>query len=142
MTAGFDGGGNPPCPVAIQADGKSSPAGSSSGDFALARFNADGSLDTSFDGDGKVTTAILSGDDVANSVAIQADGKIVAAGSSHNGSDYDFALARFNIDGSLYTSFDGDGIVTTSIMSSSDFALSVAIQADGKILCGGGRQFR
>ncbi len=125
------------CSVAIQADGKIVAAGSSSGDFALARFNADGSLDTSFDGDGKVTTAILSGDDVANSVAIQADGKIVAAGSSHNGSDYDFALARFNIDGSLDTSFDGDGIVTTSIMSSSDFALSVAIQADGKIVAAG-----
>ena len=56
---------------------------------------AAGDLDTSFGSDGKVTTAIGSGTDVARSVAIQADGKIVVAGYSHNGSNYDFALARY-----------------------------------------------
>ena len=64
-------------------------------DFALVRYNTDGSLDTTFGSDGKVTTAIGSGTDVARSVAIQADGKIVVAGYSHNGSNYDFALARY-----------------------------------------------
>ena len=59
----------------------------SNNDFALVRYNTDGSLDTSFDTDGKVTTAIGSGDDVAYSVAIQSDGKIVAAGYSDNGSN-------------------------------------------------------
>ena len=54
----------------------------SNNDFALVRYNTDGSLDTSFDSDGKVTTAIGSSDDVAYSVAIQSDGKIVAAGYS------------------------------------------------------------
>ncbi len=54
----------------------------SNDDFALVRYNTDGSLDTSFDSDGKVTTAIGSGDDYASSVAIQSDGKIVAAGYS------------------------------------------------------------
>ena len=54
----------------------------SNDDFALVRYNTDGSLDTSFDSDGKVITAIGSGDDAAYSVAIQSDGKIVAAGYS------------------------------------------------------------
>ena len=58
------------------------------------RYNTDGSLDTSFDGDGKVTTAIGSGADYARSVAIQSDGKIVAAGYSL-GSNSDFALVRY-----------------------------------------------
>ena len=56
---------------------------------------AAGDLDTSFGSDGKVTTAIGSDSDTARSIAIQADGKIVVAGSNYNGSDYDFALARY-----------------------------------------------
>jgi uncharacterized delta-60 repeat protein len=72
------------------------------------------SLDTSFDSDGKVTTAIGSGTDRAYSVAIQSDGKIVVAGYSY-GSNNDVALVRYNTDGSLDTSFDSDGKVTTPI---------------------------
>jgi uncharacterized delta-60 repeat protein len=102
--------------IAIQSDGKIVVAGESSNgsnpDFALARYNSDGSLDTAFDGDGKVTTAVGSFDDYANSVAIQSDGKIVVAGSSYNGSNTHFALSRYNSDGSLDTTFDGDGKVT------------------------------
>ena len=107
--------------VAIQSDGKIVAAGysdnGSNDDFALVRYNTDGSLDASFDGDGKVTTAIGSGTDQAFSVAIQSDGKIVAAGDSYNGSNDDFALVRYNTDGSLDTSFDSDGKVTTAIGS-------------------------
>ena len=99
--------------------------------------NADGSLDTSFGTDGKVTTAIGAATDNANSVAIQSDGKIVAAGFSHNGIDNDFALARYNTDGSLDTSFDTDGKVTTAIGAATDIANSVAIQSDGKIVAAG-----
>jgi len=106
-------------------------------DFALVRYNTDGTLDTSFDSDGKVTTAIGSGNDVAYSVAIQSDGKIVAAGYSDNGSNDDFALVRYNTDGSLDTSFDSDGKVTTAIGVSDDYANSVAIQSDGKIVAAG-----
>ena len=80
--------------------------------------NADGSLDTSFDTDGKITTAIGSAADYGRSVAIQSDGKIVAAGHSYNGSDDDFSLARYNTDGSLDTSFDTDGKVTTGFDAS------------------------
>ena len=106
--------------VAIQSDGKIVAAGysynGSNNDFALVRYNTDGSLDTSFDSDGKVTTAIGSGNDYAYSVAIQSDGKIVAAGQ-YNGSNDDFALVRYNTDGSLDTNFDSDGKVTTAIGS-------------------------
>ena len=101
------------------------------------RYNTDGSLDTSFNSDGKVTTAIGSANDYACSVAIQSDGKIVAAGYSDNGSNYDFALVRYNTDGSLDTSFDSDGKVTTAIGSGDDAAYSVAIQSDGKIVAAG-----
>ncbi|MEE9294854.1 MAG: delta-60 repeat domain-containing protein, partial [Phycisphaerae bacterium] len=128
--------------VAIQADGKivvvgqTSDAGGS--DFAVARYNADGSLDASFDGDGKLTTDFAGAGDIANSVAIQADGKIVVAGrASISGPDFDFAVARYNADGSLDTSFDGDGKLTTDFAGSTDLALSVAIQADGKIVVAG-----
>jgi uncharacterized delta-60 repeat protein len=128
--------------IAIQVDGKIvaagySDIGSNNADFALARYNTDGSLDTSFDTDGKVTTAIGSGHDEAYAIAIQSDGKIVVAGDSSNGSDNDFALARYNTNGSLDTSFDTDGQVTTAIGSSTDIAKAIAIQSDGKIVAAG-----
>ena len=95
--------------VTLQEDGKILVAGysfnGSNYDFALVRYNSDGSLDTSFDGDGKVSTDIGSGDDRGHSVTIQADGKILVAGSSHNGKNTDFALVRYNSNGSLDTSF-------------------------------------
>ncbi|MFO0012166.1 MAG: hypothetical protein ACK553_05440, partial [Planctomycetota bacterium] len=122
--------------VAIQSDGKIVAAGSSYNDLALARYNSDGPLDTTFDGDGKVTTAVGSSS-AARSVVIQSDGKIVVAGTSWNGSNNDFALTRYNTDGSLDTTFDGDGEVTTAIGSFDDSAFSVAIQSDGKIVVAG-----
>jgi uncharacterized delta-60 repeat protein len=126
--------------VAVQTDGKIVAAGfsynGSYGDFALARYNADGSLDTTFDGDGKVTTPIGASDDIAYSITIQTDGKIVAAGSSYNGQNRDFALVRYNPDGSLDTTFDGDGKVTTDF-GPYDEAHSVAIQSDGKLVAAG-----
>ena len=124
--------------LAIQTDGKIVLAGgfSSGGNtsnFALARLNPDGSLDTSFDGDGLVTTSLASGS--AQSVAIQPDGKIVAAGFASTGNN-DFALARYNTNGSLDTSFDTDGVVITGIVDR-DQALSVTIASNGKIIAGG-----
>ena len=98
---------------------------------------ADGDLETSFDSDGKVTTDIGGSDDRARSVAIQSDGKIVAAGYSNNGSNDDFALVRYNTNGTLDTTFDSDGKVTTAIGSDNDFAYSVALQSDGKIVVAG-----
>ncbi|MEZ5494606.1 MAG: hypothetical protein R3E61_08535 [Pseudomonadales bacterium] len=123
--------------VIQQVDGKLVVAGTSNNDFALARYNADGSLDTSFDGDGKVTTAIGAGTDSGVSVIQQTDGKLVVAGYSFTGSNDDFALVRYNIDGSLDTSFDGDGKVTTDISGDYDRASSVIQQADGKLVAAG-----
>ena len=127
--------------VAIQSDGKVVAAGSSSNgsndDFAVARYNANGSLDTSFDSDGYITTAIGSSNDVANAVAIQTDGKIVTAGYSNNGSDDDFALARYTTAGALDTTFSDDGKVTTGIGAGAERANAVAMRADGAILAAG-----
>ena len=127
--------------VAIQSDGKLVTAGYF-GDFtsqavALARFNTDGTLDATFDGDGKVTTSILGADDIAAGLVIQPDGKIIVAGHSLNGLVYHFALVRYNSNGSLDTSFDGDGIVTTAFGLYDSFANAVVIQADGKIVAAG-----
>ena len=123
--------------VTVQADGKILVAGHSSNDFALVRYNSDGTLDTSFSGDGKLTTAIGAGNDFGYSVTVQADGKILVAGASHSGSNYDFALARYNSDGTLDTSFSGDGKLTTAIGASDDYGWSVTVPADGKILVAG-----
>ncbi|MCC6327391.1 MAG: PxKF domain-containing protein [Acidobacteria bacterium] len=126
--------------VAIQPDGKIVVAGYSIGatiDFAVVRYNPDGSLDTLFDTDGKTTTAVGNGNDEARSVAIQRDGKIAVAGSAFNGTNDDFAVVRYNADGSLDTTFDTDGMVTTQVGISYDFAIAVAIQPDGKLVAAG-----
>jgi uncharacterized delta-60 repeat protein len=122
----------------LQADGKIVAVGSvseiqSAPDFALARFDSNGSLDTTFSGDGKQTTEVGSSNDRAHGVAIQADGKIVAAGESLGGSDFDFALARYNPNGTLDTSFSGDGKQTTD-SGGSEAAHGVKVQADGKLV--------
>ena len=127
--------------IAVQSDGKVVVAGGSDNgsnwDFALVRYGADGSLDAGFGTGGKVTTPIGSGHDRAHAVAVQRDGRIVAAGFSHNGSNQDFALARYTRSGALDTSFGTGGKVTTAIGSGHDQAYAVAVQADGKILVAG-----
>jgi uncharacterized delta-60 repeat protein len=127
--------------LALQPDGKLVAAGysytGSNSDFALARYNTDGSLDTGFNGSGTVTTAIGSSNDYGNALALQPDGKLVAAGHSSNGSNYDFALARYSPDGSLDTSFNGSGKVTTAIGSGPDIASALALQQDGKLVAAG-----
>ena len=128
--------------VAIQIDGKIVVAGYSNGgdsDFAVARYNPDGSLDTSFDTDGKQTTDIegIGGADVGDAVALQSDGKIVVAGRGFNGADDDFAVVRYNANGSLDTSFDTDGKVTTDFGFGNDLGQAVAIQSDDKIVVAG-----
>jgi uncharacterized delta-60 repeat protein len=127
--------------VAVQADGRIVVSGESflsrsNTAFAIARYNADGSLDDSFGGNGKVTTDFTPGFDGNNAVAIQADGKIVASGGAGNRPT--FAVARYNSDGSLDSTFGGDGKVRTAFSNKGDFAEEgLAIQSDGKIVAGG-----
>ena len=127
--------------VAIQSDGKIIAAGYADlgGQvvFALLRLNSNGSLDTTFDTDGKITTAFGSFYDGAYSVVIQTDGKIIASGNSNNGSQTLFATARYNTNGTLDTTFDTDGKITTAFGSFDDGANAVAIQSDGKIVAAG-----
>ncbi|MEO7539804.1 MAG: delta-60 repeat domain-containing protein [Pyrinomonadaceae bacterium] len=128
--------------VDVQTDGKIVAAGNAglcneddcSLDFAVARYNSDGSLDTSFDLDGKLTTTFGAPAESANAVVVQADGKIVAAGGAGMVGG-GFAVARYNGDGSLDTTFDGDGKVT--IGNDYDFASGVALQPDGRIVASG-----
>lgn len=118
--------------VTVLGSGKILAAGTKDGDFALVRYNADGSLDTSFDTDGKLVTD-LGGTETLNSLITTADGKFLAAGTDGNN---DLLLMRFNSDGSFDTSFDTDGKVTTDL-GGWETGNSVAVQSDGKILLAG-----
>ncbi|WP_187645768.1 DUF11 domain-containing protein [Streptomyces sp. TRM49041] len=122
--------------VALQTDGKIVAVGSGLGGFGLARYNIDGSLDTAFGTGGKVTTD-FDGGATAFGMALQTDGKIVAAGLGGPNDNRDFALARFNSDGSLDTAFGTGGKVTTDFDGDAA-AYGVAVQADGKIIAVGG----
>lgn len=108
--------------------------------FALARYNLNGSLDTSFDTDGKVLTdVVLSRSEYIYAMHVDDDGKIVVAGYAQVDEGEDrFVLARYNIDGSLDSSFGIDGIVLTEFPSSSSArAYDMDIDREGKILAGG-----
>lgn len=127
--------------VVIQSDGKIVVGGYCYNgldlEFALVRYNADGTLDASFGVDGKLSTAV-GAYGVGQSVTVQSDGKILLAGTSHSGADEDFALIRYNADGTIDTSFSGDGIVTTPVVGlRQDYGHSVSVQSDGKILVAG-----
>ena len=128
--------------VLVQPDGKIIAVGESytagGADFGLARFNPDGTLDTTFDGDGKVTTDFAGAYDLAYGAAIQADGKIIATGLAESGGNYVFGVARYNPDGSLDTTFDGDGKALTDIGDGTDYAFAVTVQTDGKLIVAGG----
>ena len=133
VTSDFGGGGGGYA-VAIQADGKILVAGSSYNEFALARYNADGKRDTTFGARGRVITGFLEYSK-ANSVAIQADGKIVVAGSTTDGDEYDYVLARYNANGELDHGFGYHGVVVDGGYYSFGFVgKSVAIQPDGRIV--------
>lgn len=129
--------------IAIQGDGRIvvvGRAGGFGGRFAAARYNLNGTLDSSFNATGKVMTDFTTANDEAHDVAIQADGKIVVTGAAawfSYTAESNVALARFNPDGTPDASFDGDGKVTTDFPGDSEWATGVAIQADGKIVTAG-----
>ena len=133
--------------VAVQSDGKivasgEAPGGGSFSMFTVARYNTNGSLDTTFDGDG-VSQAIPVGFQVsptatARGLALQLDQKIVVAGVCVFGSTLKSCTSRYNSDGSLDSTFDGDGLVATDFDSSfGSVAEGVKIQPDGKLVVAG-----
>jgi uncharacterized delta-60 repeat protein len=127
--------------VAAQRDGKIVVAGYAGvggvDRFALVRYNSDGSLDTSFNSNGKVTTAVGTGTCKGQGVALQGDGKIVVVGYSFNaGGQSCFTLLRYGADGKLDTSFGDSGRVTTTLAKDGN-ADSVAMQSDEKIVVAG-----
>ncbi|WP_018615049.1 Ig-like domain-containing protein [Segetibacter koreensis] len=128
--------------LTIQDDGKILVAGAVTDtvwntSFAVARYNTDGSLDNTFGINGKQTTSFGSDFDVAFSIALQRNHKIVIAGHAVINSNLDFAVARYNQDGRLDKTFGNDGKQTTDFASTNDYVNSVAIQNDGKIIVGG-----
>ena len=143
---GSGGGANA---VALQPDGKIVIAGHARGSFALARYRADGTLDPLFgSGTGKVVTP-FGRDGSVNAVAVQPDGKIVAAGAA----DGDFAVARYETDGTLDRTFNTGGLQAFTFargfanphsgevsFDRAERATAVALYPDGRILLGGSVQ--
>jgi uncharacterized delta-60 repeat protein len=128
--------------MTVQVDGKIIVAGYSDNGansvFAVARYNTNGSLDNTFDGDGKLTTLI--GTDARATAVLESGGSIVVAGASLSSTtpfNYLFTLVRYTSTGALDNSFDGDGIVTTNFGGMIDFANSLVMQTDGKLVAAG-----
>jgi uncharacterized delta-60 repeat protein len=148
----FTGGGgtnNDPESVAVQADGKIVVGGSSyvknpfsePTDFALFRYSSDGSLDSGFGTGGMTLVDEIGGHDAVRAIKLQSNGKILAAGTvggdpNDTSAVSSLALLMFNSDGTLDTSFNTDGMVSSSGTTSRE-AYCLAQQADGKIIVGG-----
>ena len=130
--------------VAVQEDGKFVVTGMARGSsssfsrfrIALARLNADGSLDLSFGEGGRVLIDEV-GEGQAHDVTVQADGKILVAGLATDEEYGGFALFRFTPDGDLDPTFGEGGRVLTTIGELTSLARAVALQADGRILVAG-----
>jgi uncharacterized delta-60 repeat protein len=126
--------------MALQRDGKIVLAGftvfAGVTKVALARFTAGGRLDASFGGGGKVTTTFGSTDSFAEGVAVTKDGKIVIAGSVNLGPGLDVAVARYNPNGTLDSSFSGDGMATRDV-SGGDIAYDLVTRPDGSVIAAG-----
>lgn len=131
----------------VQSDGKIVAGGTSwipngsttftAYDFALARYNADGSLDEGFGNGGIFIWDFSEGEDLIESIIIQPDGKIVVGGYVENATDLDLALMRFTPDGSLDNTFGEAGIVIEPIGPGNDVITEIGLQPDGKIVAGG-----
>ena len=105
--------------------------------LGLARFTAAGVPDTTFSGDGKRTANLVSGQEFAQSVVIDASGRLVVLGSASFSGATRFALARFNAGGAIDTTFSGDGWTITDLGPGFDEGLGLALQEDGKLVASG-----
>src|SRR5207247_1863723 len=123
--------------VAPQPDGKLVAAGGSTADFALARYNADGSLDTTFGTCGRVITDFAGDDAAASALVVQPDGKLVAAGRRSVGGHPSFSLARYASDGTLDPIFGAGGRVVTEVGTDAEAFALVLQPGDGRLLVAG-----
>ena len=138
VTVNLGAGDDRASALAVQTDGRIVVAGSvtvsSRLQTGVARFNADGSLDTGFDGDGKFVSTMWVGNNVPAAVAIQTDGKIVMAGERLGSAYVEPYLVRLNADGTPDTAFDSDGYVERAFGSGNASAFGMVLQPDGRIV--------
>jgi uncharacterized delta-60 repeat protein len=126
--------------IALQLDGKLVVGGSYKNEgtphqFALARYNANGSLDSTFGNAGKVVTFIGAGDAFATALVIQSNGRIVLTGYSETTQDHDFTLAGYTSNGTPDSTFGNAGLMTTDFSGGSDdIPYAMALQSDGKLV--------
>ena len=113
---------------AINAEGLSA--------YVVTRYNDNGTPDASFNNNGKLEGTYQQGFTSFNATAVQTDGKLITAGLTFNGKDYDFAVVRYNINGSLDNTFNQTGIQITDF-GTDDVANAIFIQTDGKIVVAG-----
>jgi uncharacterized delta-60 repeat protein len=135
--------------VVLQPDGKivlagtaphSAARGQGSSDFALARYNTNGLLDSSFGTGGLTAIPFPDGaTEQGNALVLSPDGKIIVAGAAFRtfSTPADFALARYNSDGSFDSGFGSGGIVRTDFVGAADIAQAIAIQSDGNAVAAG-----
>jgi uncharacterized delta-60 repeat protein len=124
--------------ISVQPDGKILTAGGSLGEsdvqLALARYNADGSLDPTFGSGGRITHSFGEAAVEKVSMVLLGDGKFVVTGTVSNGNDFDMGVARFLPDGSLDPSFSTDGKVLVDFGGEDDSASDVAVEGSGTII--------
>lgn len=141
MTTDIGPANDQPFDMKIQDDGKIVLAGISNNgtdyDYALVRYHPNGVLDTTFSFDGYTTYGSGLGTDIASSVLINNDDKIIIGGRYSNGSHFDFGLVQYDIDGDIDSTFGVNGLVITDIASSHDYLMEMELQDDGKIIAAG-----
>jgi uncharacterized delta-60 repeat protein len=134
------GAGDQATALAVQADGKLVAAGLTSGpaglDFALVRYWPNGALDPTFGDHGRVITDFAGGADAAHALVVQADGKLVAAGSATVGTNQDFAIARYNRNGTPDLGFGTGGRATIDIAGAFDEARALVLQGGRPVAAG------
>lgn len=140
----FSSGSCAPASIVMQPDGKFVVGGytfqgatNGKNNFALARYDSSGDLDTSFGTGGLVNTDFSGSDDMVGGLALQPDGKIVAGGVSGASAAAAFAVARYDRGGNLDTTFGSGGLATASFPGGAATGTCVAVQGNGRILVGG-----
>lgn len=132
-------GSNTPTDAILQPDGKILVTGTWDGSaYCIARFNANGTLDTTF-GTGGNTITLLNGTGLTTSLAVQPDGKILMGGyfATSFQNPFDFIVFRYNANGTLDPSWDGDGYAINDFNAGYDYAFTLLIQSDGKTIAAG-----